>query len=128
MDKKLEELLDTIKFPEEEYSSFFNMALKRVKVSKNKMRIILNGDIPLRLNIYLKLNELVNNFFNTDCILEIDTTKEDYTNIRECYNYAVGFCKLPLLRDHLKNNYNSYYIEFNNENEKSQCIDDIKKV
>ena len=128
MDKKLEELLDTIKFPEEEYSSFFNMALKRVKVSKNKMRIILNGDIPLRLNIYLKLNELVNNFFNTDCILEIDTTKEDYTNIRECYNYAVGFCKLPLLKDHLKNNYNSYYIEFNNENEKSQCIDDIKKV
>ena len=51
MDKKLEELLHTINFPEEEYSSFFNVSLKRVKVNKNKMRIILESDIPLKLSV-----------------------------------------------------------------------------
>ena len=50
MDKKLEELLNTINFPEEEYSSFFNVSLKRVKVSRDKMRVILNSDIPLKLD------------------------------------------------------------------------------
>ena len=128
MDKKLEELLNTIKFPEEEYSSFLKVSLKRVKVSKNKMRIILNSEKPMNLNVYLKLNELLNGFFNTDCILEVVTEKKDLENIRECYNYAVSFCKLPLLKDRLKNNYNSYYIEFNNDNELRQCTDDIKKV
>ena len=128
MDKKLEELLNTIKFPEEEYSSFFNVSLKRVKVSKEKMRIILNSDIPLKLNIYLKLNELLNVFFNTDCILEINCEKIDLTNLRECYNYAVSFCKLPLLKERLKNNYNSFYIEFNNDNELRQCKDDVIEV
>ena len=128
MDKKLEELLNTIKFPEEEYSSFFNVSLKRVKVSKNKMRIILDSDVPLKLNVYLKLNELLNMFFNVDCILEINTVKEDLINLREYYNYAVSFCKLSLLRDRLKNNYNSYYIEFNNENELNQCNGDVEKV
>ena len=128
MDKKLEELLNTINFPKEEYSSFFNVSLKRVKVSKNKMRIILNSDIPLKLDIYLKLNELLNKFFNTECILEIDTTKEDFTNLRDCYNYATSFSVIPLLKERLKNNYNSYYIEFNNENELRQCQSDIEKT
>ena len=95
MDKKLEELLNTIRFPEEDYSSFFNVSLKRVKVSKNKMRIILNSDIPLKLEDYLKLNELLNSFFSTECILEINTTTTDLTNIRECYNYAVSFSSIP---------------------------------
>ena len=98
MDKKLTELFDTIAFPEDERSSFLSMSLKRVKVSKNKMRIILEGDVPLSLEIYLKLNKLLNSFFNTDCILEINTLKDDFTNIRDCYNYAVSFCKLPLLK------------------------------
>ena len=82
MDKKLEELLNTINFPEEDYSSFLNMSLKRVKVSKNKMRIILKGDTPLKLDIYLKFNELLNKFFNTECVLEIETLENDYTNLR----------------------------------------------
>ena len=128
MDKKLEELLNTINFPEEYYSSFFNMSLKRVKVSKNKMRIILEGVIPLTLDVYLKLNELLNKFFNTECTLEIQTSKNDYTNLKECYNYAVNFCKLPLLKERLKNNYNSYYIEFNNDNECEQCKNDVTMV
>lgn len=128
MDKKLEELLNTINFPEEEYSSFFNVSLKRVKVSKNKMRIILNSDTPLRLNIYLKLNELLNKFFNTDCILEIDTKNVELTNLRECYDYATSFSLVSLLKDRLKNNYNSYYIEFNNDNELRQCNEGVIKV
>ena len=128
MDKKLEELLNTINFPEEEYSSFFNVSLKRVKVNKNKMRIILESETPLKLETYLKLNDLLNQFFNTDCVLEIDTKKEDLTDIRECYNYATSFLTIPLLKDRLKNNYNSYYIEFNNENELRQCSEDVVKV
>ncbi len=128
MDKKLEELLNTISFPKEDYSSFFNVSLKRVKVSKNKMKIILNSDIPLSLVNYLKLNELLNSFFNTECILEINAITNDLTNIRECYNYAVSFSSIPLLKERLKNNYNSYYIEFNNENELRQCQEDVIKV
>ena len=128
MDKKLTELLDTIAFPEDERSSFFSMSLKRVKVSKNKMRIILAGDVPLKLDVYQKMNKLLNNFFNADCILEVETVKDDFTNIRDCYNYAVSFCNLQFLSDRLKSNYNSYYIEFNNENELRQCANDVKKV
>ena len=128
MDKKLEELLNAIKFPEEEYSSFLNMKLKKVKVNKDKMRIILEGIHPLKLELYTKLNELLNSFFSTDCILEIVTSENDYQYLRECYNYAVNYCTLPLLKERLKNNYNSYYIEFNNENEHSQCINDVKIV
>ena len=128
MDSKLEELLNTIKLPEEEYSSFFDVSLKRVKVSKNKMRIILESNIPLKLDVYLKLNELLNQFFNTDCIVEINTKTEDLTGLRDCYNYAVSFSKISLLKDRLKNNYNSYYIEFNNENELRQCSEDVDKV
>ena len=128
MDKKLEELLDTIGFLEEERSSFLNMSLRRVKVSKNKMRIILEGQTPLPIDIYLKLNKLLNSFFNTDCLLEIKATKIDYSNIRECYSYATEFCELPLLKERLKSNYNSFYIEFNNENELRQCKNDVKKV
>ncbi len=128
MDKKLEELLNTINFPEEEYSSFFNVSLKRVKVSKNNMRIILKSETPLKLETYLKLNELLNKYFNTDCVLEIDAEKEDLSNIRDCYNYAASFSVVSLLKDRLKNNYNSYYIEFNNENEQRQCNGDVDKV
>ena len=128
MDRKLTELLDTIAFPEDERSSFFNMSLKRVKVSRDKMRIILEGEVPLDLDTYLKINNLLNNFFSTDCILEIITSKDDFTNIRVCYNYAINFCSLPLLKDRLKSNYNSYYIEFNNENEAKQCEKDVERV
>ena len=128
MDKKLQELLDTISFKEEEYSSFLGMSLKRVKVSRDKMRIILEGDKPLKLDIYLKMNELLNKFFNTECILEIKAKNDDLKILRECFNYATTYCKLPLIKERLKSNYNSYYIEFNNESESKQCHDDVNKV
>ena len=51
MDKKILELLNTIAFPKEDYSSFLNMTLKKVKVSKDKMHIITANESPLKLNI-----------------------------------------------------------------------------
>ena len=128
MDKKLEELLKTINFPEEEYSSFLKSSLKRVKVNKNKMRIILEQEVPLKLNTYLLLNKHLDTFFNTQCVLEIDTSKEDFTYIRECYDYATNFCDLAFLKERLKSNYNSYYIELNNASEEHQCKEDIEKI
>lgn len=128
MEKKIEELLNTINFPKEEYSSFLNMSLKKVKVSKNKMKVILDGLIPLSLKTYLKLNDYLNKFFNTECILEIDCQNNDYTHIKECYDYATNYCTLSFLKDRLKNNYNSFYIDLNNASEETQCKNDIKKI
>ncbi len=128
MDNKLKELLDAINFPEEEYSSFLNMSLKKVKVNKEKMHIILKNDKPLNIDIYIKLNEYLNNFFHVNCTLEIQLDKSDYTNIRECFNYVTDFLEITFLKDRLKNNYNSYYIELNNESEERQCSNDIKLI
>ena len=91
MDSKLEELLNTIKFPEEEYSSFFNVSIRNVKVSKDKMRLILNSETPLKLDNYLKLNELINKYFNTDCIIEVECEKEDLTNTTNYNNQGPTF-------------------------------------
>ena len=115
MDNKIEELLNAIDFPREEYSSFLNVSLKKVKVSKNKMHIIIKSTTPLELDIYLKLLELLKAFFKTECILEVETDKKSYEGIRECYLYATENIESTFIRDRLKNNYNSYYIELNNE-------------
>ena len=128
MDKKIEELLKTIKFPEEDYSSFFNMTLEKVKVSKDKMHIVIRSDRPLNLKSYIILNECLNNFFHTECILEIKCTSPNYENIRESFTYAVEKTSLPFLKDRLKSNYNSYFIELNNVSEEHQCMDDIQKI
>lgn len=128
MDKKLEELLITIDFPKEDFSSFLNVSLKKVKVSKDKMKIIIETFAPLTLEVYLKFQECLKKFFNVDCILEVNSKNNDFTNLRECFDYATDFCSLPLLKNRLKNNYNSYYIELNNNSEEHQCIDDIKKI
>ena len=128
MDKKIEELLKTIKFPEEDYSSFFNMTLEKVKVSKDKMHIVIRSDRPLNLKSYIILNECLNNFFHTECILEIKCTSPNYENIRESFTYAVEKTNLPFLKDRLKSNYNSYFIELNNVSEEHQCMDDILKT
>ncbi len=128
MEEKLKELLDTIMFPKEDISSFLNASLKKVKVSKNKMKILLHNDIPFKLELYLKLNKYLNEFFNTDCVLEIECEKKDYTNLRECYDYAINFCSMDILKNRLKSNYNSYYIELNNESELHQLKMDIKKI
>jgi len=128
MDKKLEELLDAIKYPKEEYSSFLNVSLKRVKVSKNKMHIILNSDKPLKLDCYLKFNDAINNFFNVNCMLEINTDTKILDGLREVYEYATSFSTVSFLKERLKNNYNSFYIELNNSSEEHQCSEDIKKI
>ena len=128
MDKKIEELLNTIHFPQEEYSSFLNVSLKRVKVSQNKMQIILKSIRPLQLKVYLDLQEKVNEFFKTDCILKIETENNDYEGIREVYQYITKDLGATFLKDRLKNNYNSYYIELNNESENHQAKEDIKTI
>ena len=128
MNEKLKELLDAINYPKEEYSSFLNMSLKKVKVNKEKMHIILNSDNHLKLSVYLKLNEYLNNFFHVKCILEIETIANNYNDIRECFEYVTNLCNISFLKDRLKNNYNSYYIELNNESEKRQCLKDISLI
>ena len=128
MEEKLKELLDAIKYPVEDTSSFLNMSLKKVKVNKEKMHIILKSDNPLKLAHYIKFNECLNTFFNVNCILEIDIDSNNYNNIRECYEYIVDSLEIPFLKDRLKNNYNSFYIELNNESEKRQCLDSIKII
>lgn len=128
MEDKLKELLMAIKYPIEEQSSFLNMSLKKVKVSKDKMHIILRNDVPLKLSEYLKFNERLNNFFNVHCILEIETDKVDYTNIRECYDYIANLSLTTFLKDRLKNNYNSYYIELNNDSEKRQSLNSVNTI
>ena len=128
MDSKTKELLETIKFPNEDISSFFNTKLKRVKVSKSSMHIILENDVPYKLEIYKKLEEHLNAFFGTQCILEVNTLKEDYTNIREYFDYVVSKGTIEFLKTRLKSNYNSYYIELNNESEQNQCKESIKKI
>ena len=128
MEKKIKELLDAIMFPEEEYSSFLNVSLKRVKVNKEKMHIILKSDGPLRLSTYLKLNEYLDNFFHVNCTLEIQSDKNNFENIRECFDYVANFSNISFLKNRLKNNYNNYYIELNNESEHRQCLDDVELI
>ena len=128
MESKLKELLDAINFDKEEYSSFLNVSLKKVKVSKEKMHIILNSEKVLKLNTYLRLNECLNNFFHVNCILEVQVKNSNYENIRECFDYATNFSDISFLKERLKNNYNSYYIELNNESEKRQCKVDLDKI
>ena len=128
MNDKLKELLDAIKYPREEQSSFLNVSLKKVKVNKEKMHIILESDSPLQLSVYIKFNELLNNFFNVNCILEIDTIQKNYANIRECYDYVLSMTDIEFLKNRLKNNYNSYYIELNNESERRQCLKTIDNL
>ena len=128
MEGKLKELLDAIKYPKEETSSFLNMSLKKVKVNKEKMHIILKSDNPLKISNYIKFNKCLNDFFNVNCILEIDIDNTNYNDIRECYDYIVDSLKFSFLKERLKNNYNSFYIELNNESEKRQCWDSIKII
>ena len=62
MNKKLQELLDVISFPKEDYSKLNLCTLNKVKVNNKEMKIILNTDDVLDLDIYLKLQEYLDNF------------------------------------------------------------------
>ena len=128
MDKKIEELLNAINYPREEYSSFLNVVLKKVKINKKTIRIILRTEKPLSLNTYLSLKKDLIAFFNTECILEIESTTTNYEYLREYYEYAVNYCEIDVLRNRLKSNYNSYYIDLNNESEEHQFKKDCEKI
>ena len=128
MDKKIEELLNAINYPQEEYSSFLNVVLKKVKINKKVIKILMEVDKPFSLNNYLLLKKHLMSFFNAECILEITSLNINYENLREYYDYVVDTCSLKFLKDRLKSNYNSYHIDLNNESEKQQCEEDVKKI
>ena len=75
MDSKTKELLETIKFPEDDFSSFFHTTLKKVKVSNDKMHIILSNDVPYKLVVYERLHQALKDFFQTEFLLEVKTEK-----------------------------------------------------
>ena len=128
MDSKTKELLETIKFPEDDFSSFFHTTLKKVKVSHDKMHIILSNDVPYKLDVYERLHKALEDFFQTECLLEVKTDKEDLSNLRDYYNKITINSEITFIKDRLKNNYNSYYIELNNQSEEHQCSDEIKRI
>ena len=129
MNKKLQELLNTISYPLP-WDELNEASLNKVKVSNNQMKIIINTNDVLNIDTYLKLNEYLNNFFHTTCLLEINAKNNDNSKLRDYYNYLCKDITLSFLSDRLKNNYNSFYIEFNNESEKHQAesyVNDINE-
>ena len=128
MDNKLKDILDIIKYPQDEYTSFLEMKLLKVLVNKKSMKLIFENNVPLKLDVYLKLKKYLEDYFKCNCVIEIHALKEDLTNIRECYEYAMKYTSLPILNDRLKSNYNSYYINLNNESEKKQTENDVNKI
>ena len=56
MDKKLQELLASINFPDEWCNDLYNCSLSKVKISeKNKlMKIILDSEQTIPVNTYIK--------------------------------------------------------------------------
>ena len=128
MDKKLEELLNTISFPINDYSRLIGCSLNRVKVNKKQMTIILNSPSNLDLDLYIKLNECLDNFFSTKCLLGIIPNSIDNTKLRDYYNYVNKDISLSFLSERLKSNYNSFYIELNNSSEEHQTKDYVSVI
>ena len=87
MDIKLHELLATINFPTEWYPSLESCSLSRVKVNSKTMKIILDSETQIPVDAYIKLNNCLNDFFNTNCILEIKVNKKSFDRILEYFNY-----------------------------------------
>ena len=126
MDKKLEELLNAINFPNQYYDSFEKCSLNKVKVSDSTMKIVLNTNKTLDIDLYLLFNEYLNNFFNVNCKLEIKANVIENDDLVKNYN-KLNENNL-ILKDRLKNNYNNYFIELNNESEHRQLSKDIDDV
>ena len=78
MDIKLHELLATINFPKEWYPSLESCSLSRVKVNSKTMKIILDSDKQIPVDTYIKLNDYLNDFFHTNCTLEINVEKKSF--------------------------------------------------
>ena len=128
MDKKLEELLHTISFPIDYFNKLEGCSLNKVKVSNNKMRIILNTVSNLDIDIYRCLKTCLDSFFNVDCLLEIKTENINNDKINEYYQEAIKNIPVTFLTDKLKNNYNNYFIELNNDSEYHQVEKYTKEI
>ncbi len=130
MDKKLQELLASINFPEEWCNDLYNCSLSKVKISeKNKlMKIILDSEQTIPVNTYIKLVQCLNDFFGIDCFLEIKTKKNGFNRIQEYFNYFTEDDKYKFIRSKLKCNFNNYFIEVNNESEQREVVDLLNEI
>ena len=117
---KLEELLMKINYPSNYYDNLKNCSLTRVKVNKKSIKILLSSDEPIELNAYIKLESVLKDFFNIDSSVEVIVDNKGYKYVTDYFLYFTENDKYSFLRDKLKNSYNNYYIEVNNENEKNQ--------
>ena len=92
MDKDLHKILATINFPKELYPSLESCSLSRVKVNSKTMKIIIDSEIQIPVDAYIKFNSCLNDFFNTSCTLEINVIKKSFDRILEYFNYLhVGY-------------------------------------
>ena len=123
MDIKLHELLATINFPKEWYPSLESCSLSRVKVNSKTMKIILDSDKQIPVDTYIKLNNYLNDFFNTTCILEINVSKKSFDRVIEYFNYFTESDKYKFIKNRLKASFNNYYIELYNDSEKKDVED-----
>ena len=99
MDIKLHELLATINFPKEWYSSLESCKLSRVKVNKTSMKIILDNNESLPVDAYIKLNDCLNDFFNIVCTLEINVPKKSFDRVIEYFNYYTEDDKYKFIKN-----------------------------
>ena len=108
MDIKLHEILATINFPKEWYPSLESCSLSRVKVNNSKMKIILDSDKQIPVDTYIKLNDYLNDFFHTNCTLEINVEKKSFDRVIEYFNYFTEDEKYKFIKNRLKCNFNNY--------------------
>ena len=120
MDKKLHELLDTIKFPLGDYEKLKDAHLKRVKVNNRQMKIVLKTDNILDIKTYLKLNQALDSFFNVNCLLEIEPDHINYRNLNDYYDFVVSELEIQIIGNRLREMYGNHYILALNESEKRQ--------
>ena len=128
MDIKLHELLATINFPTEWYPSLESCSLSRVKVNSKTMKIILDSETQIPVDAYSKLNNCLNDFFNTNCIIEIKVNKKSFDRILEYFNYFTEDNKYKFIKNRLKSNFNNFYVELNNESEKNDVEELVKAL
>ena len=74
------------------------------------------------------LETILNDFFGVKSSIEVITDKKSFKYIREYFSYFTENEKYTFLRNKLKNNFNNYYIEVNNESEKKQLQEMVEEI
>ena len=128
MDKKLQELLETIQFDKSLYGSLESASLSRVKVKDKSIKIIIKTSDILDLKLYLNLNDALDSFFNVHCLLQINAEKINYRLLDDYYNHVIEKYDLPLLKDRLRSMYGNHYVLCYNESEKRQLANQVNTM